>query len=149
MNLSVTDLFSQIQAASKLAVGAVPKGLITTLAPHRWDHVSVNGKQVAEVTEHGMSFDAAHQLAKVHWTFADLSNRSRVQTISATFDVHGRTTIALDDDAQGPDDPVTEAAPRIAGRFIVMFEAVKISIELIFDLKGQRQDYRFDGRMYP
>lgn len=147
--MNALDLFAQAQALSKLATHAVPSGLIKPLHADRWNHVSVNGKQVARVVEHAVSFDAGKQLARFQWTFVDLRDDTNVQTIAATIDVHGRTTIALDADAQGPGDPVAEASPRIAARPIPTLAGLMISVELIFDLAGKRQDYRFDGRVYP
>lgn len=147
--MNALDLFAQIQSTVKAAQGLASSGVVKPLHVEKWDRVSINGVQSAAVTDHGYSFDAARQTAHIFWEFADLKIGSKRQRIEATTDVRGRVTVSLDDDAQGPDDPVIEAAPRIAMRPIVTLSGVKISIELIFELAGRRQDYRFDGRVFP
>lgn len=113
----------------------------------RWDKVSINMRQTAIVTAHGVGFNAAHQSASVFWTFQDVADPTNVQTIIGLVNVHGDVTITLDDDASGPHLAVAENKARIAARPILQWTGVKLSIELIFDLDGVRQAYRFDGEL--
>jgi len=131
------DLFNEIKSLA----GGLPLGAFKALPPDRWDHVSVNGHQVAKVTEHSVGFDILHQVASAAWTFVNLADASRISTITATIDATGRATITL--------DGMPEVNARIAARPIVQLFSIKFSIELIFDLAGVRQDYRFDGRGWP
>lgn len=131
------DLFNEIKGLA----GGLPAGAFKSLPPDRWDHVSINGHQVAKVTAHTIGFDIVHQVATVLWTFANLADASKISTITATINASGHATITL--------DGISETAARIAARPIIQGFSLKFSIELIFDLAGVRQAYRFDGRSFP
>jgi len=131
------DLFNEIKGLA----GNLPVGAFKALPPDRWDHVSFQGVQKAKVTAHSVGFDVVHQVATASWTYADLVDPSKVDTIKATIDAKGHATITL--------DGVSEANARIAVRPIIQLFSVKFSIELIYDLNGVRQDVRLDGRAFP
>lgn len=139
------DLFAQIESVA----AKVPAGVFTALPAHRWDHVSINGVQSAKVTAHGVTFDPLTRLASVYWTFADIKNPTDVQTVLGTIDSSGHTTVALAPGAMAEGVPIQEVNPRIAARSLFTWQGIKISVELIFDLNGTRQDYRFDGVVWP
>jgi hypothetical protein len=136
------DLFAMIESV----VAKVPGGVYKPLPAHRWDPVSINGIHSARVVDHGVSFDPVARLATVFWEFADLKDPTLLRTIRGVLEINGHAKIWTSTPMNGD---VEQEHARIAARVLWTWQGIKISVEMIFDAGGKRQDYRFDGVTWP